>query len=191
MIYNKLNMKYLFICAYLILPYFALAQNGSNKVRYDIEVVSQDSFFLSEKNITGAKVRPDTLIVYTLFRDTAEFIAYVKEKIDEAETARLQAEYFKAEYDSLFDRVKRLRQLAKKVLGVSDSNKNNRSFEVEPAKPGFWVIYPPTAQAEYIHDISEIKQDAIILNQNGASMLFELPKIKIEKKTRKKKAKKQ
>jgi hypothetical protein len=54
--------------------------------------------------------------VYTLFRDTADFILYLKEREQEAETARLQAEYFKSEYDSLFDRVKRLDNLQKIFL---------------------------------------------------------------------------
>ena len=180
-------MKYLLIFAYLILPYFLPAQNGSSKVRYDIEVINQDSFFLSEKRISGTKARPDTLTVYTLFRDTADFILYLKEREHEAETAGLQAEYFKAEYDSLFDRVKRLRQLAKNILSIKDSNKRDvlpgielDAITLSPEPPGFWVIYPykGQARAEYITELSQIKKQALILNQNGTTFEFQPPKKK-------------
>ena len=179
------------------MPTLLSAQDAGKKIRYDIDLIQPDSFFLSEQVIQKGNGRPDTLIKYTLFRDTAAFVSYLTDQAQMAENARLQMEYFKTEFDSIDGRVKRLGQLAKKVFGIKlkpdkrDLLVDTRAIELPSVTdlPGFWVIYPPTAKAEYITDLAQIKEDAIILNQNGASMLFEIPKVK--KATKKKSKKKQ
>lgn len=99
-------------------------------------------------------------------------------------------EYFKTEFDSIDGRVKRLAKLGKDVFWFSlkpDKRDAIKAVELNVDSTGFWVIYPPTSYAEYLSNISEIKVDVMILNRNGTSMLFSVPKIK--KVTKKKKGK--
>lgn len=99
-------------------------------------------------------------------------------------------EYFKTEFDSIDGRVKRLAKLGKDVFWFSlkpDKRDAIKAVELNVDSTGFWVIYPPTSYAEYLSSISEIRVDVMILNRNGTSMLFSVPKIK--KATKKKKGK--
>lgn len=162
------------------------AQNADSKVRYSIDLVRTDSFFLSEQTIRKGKDRPDTLVRYTLFRDTSEFRAYIVEQVQAGENARLQMEYFKTEFDSLDGRVKRLAKLGKDVFGLAlkpDKRDVVQINELEVMPPGFWVIYPyrGRASAEYITDLTQIKKDALILNQNGTTFEFKPPKKPIKR----------
>lgn len=172
-------MKHLFIFAYLILPACLFAQI---KIDYSIDLIRTDSFFLKEKIVSKDKTRPDTLNSYTLFRDTAAFVQYIAQRAQDADNARIQAEYFKAAQDSLSERVKRLEKLAKDVFGIKLKPDKREVvaeiLEVEALPAGFWVIYPyrGRASAEYITDLAQIKKDALILNNNGTTFYFEMPK---------------
>lgn len=169
----------------LTLPVCLFAQT---KIDYSVDLIRTDSFYLKEKVISKDKTRPDTLSSYTLFRDTAAFVQYIAGRTQDADNARIQAEYFKAAQDSLSERVKRLEKLAKDVFGIK-SNKREpviaEIIEVETAPKGFWVIYPyrGRASAEYITDLAQIKKDALILNGNGTTFEFKPPKkIPVKKK---------
>jgi hypothetical protein len=152
------------------------------KVQYQIDLIGQDSFYLQERTISRDKQRPDTLSTYTLFRDTTTFINYIEQRSQDADNARIQAEYFKAAQDSLSERVKRLEKLAKDVFGINiKSNKRETVISValdSAAPPGFWVVYPINgkAKAEYLKDIKQITARAIILNNNGTTFEFKPPK---------------
>lgn len=167
-------MKYIFVCVYLIFSFSALAQ----KVKYSIEIITPDSFYLIEQAVIGTKARPDTLNAYMLFRDTAAYKLYV-EDIDR-DARRLEREYLrlKLEFDSLDSRVKRLSQLGKNKLGIQGlkagggskkADKDSEAPEVE--RLWFWVVYTENRKTvyryvDYITE-NELPDKATFLMQNG------------------------
>lgn len=177
----------------VLFPVFLFGQTIDKPVIYKIDRLKSDSFYLAEfyYGSDTNKTRQDTLLVYTLFVDTSDFRAYINDLSRDAR--RLERQYLpaKIQYDSISNRVDRLKHLALESFGMSVAGGVSSRSMPAPIipQPGFWVLYPPDSRAEYIFSIDKIRGDALILNHNGTSMLFEVPK-RLTKKTIKSKSKK-
>lgn len=168
------------------LPFVLAGQNKS--VKYDIDFVSPDSFYLVERAVIGTKARPDTLHTHTLFADTVAYKLYVDRLGRDA--SRIEREYLrlKLEFDSLDSRVKKLAQLGKTRLGIEGLKGGNDKAEKTdktadaPAtdkKTGVWVLYPSkSVRAEYVTDMGRITKKALILGQDGTIIEHVVPKKK-------------
>jgi hypothetical protein len=158
-----------------LLLLFAANLSAQKAVKYEIDFIAADSFYLVERAVTGAKTRPDTLNTHTLFTDTTAYKLYVDQL--ERDYKRAEKEYtrLKAEADSLDSRVKRLTQLGKNKLGIeglTKPGKDNRNASAPtPATPvGFWVLYPTkSAKVEFVTDPAKIKKNALILRPDGST----------------------
>lgn len=181
-------MKYILTILLFVFSQSLFAQQFNYVETYSIDSVTVDSFYLRTETITATTTgRPDTLVTYQLFTDTTDFILFVGNKLEEISSLDTRFGYLKRERDTLSARYDRLVALG----GSAESP--FRMFKKPPEEQvineGFWVIYPPSSQAEYIFNVEEIRTDCIILNRNGTSMLFEVPKKK--KSSHKKKVKKE
>lgn len=165
------------------LPFVLMGQNKS--VKYDIDFVSPDSFYLVERAVIGTKARPDTLHTHTLFADTVAYKLYVDRLGRDA--SRIEREYLrlKLEFDSLDSRVKRLAQLGKARLGIEGlkggNDKSGRTADAPATdkKTGVWVLYPSkSVRAEYVTDLGGITKKALILGQDGTIIEHVVPKKK-------------
>lgn len=168
------------------LPFVLMGQNKS--VKYDIDFVSPDSFYLVERAVIGTKARPDTLHTHTLFADTVAYKLYVDRL--ERDASRIEREYLrlKLEFDSLDSRVKRLAQLGKTRLGIEGLKGGNDKAEKTDKtadapdtdkKTGVWVLYPSkSVRAEYVTDLGGITKKALILRPDGTVFEYILPKKK-------------
>jgi hypothetical protein len=108
-------MKIKFIL-FLLIPFASFAQTNS----YEIDPISIDSFYLVEKVIgTATKEipRPQTLITYQLFRSAEEFFLFSDQFIEQATTARKEAE-------EKIKQAEKLEELADKMRIVAEENKS-------------------------------------------------------------------
>lgn len=154
---------------------FAGNISAQKAVKYDIDFISADSFYLVERAVLGTKARPDTLNTHTLFTDTAAYKLYVDQLDRDLRRAEKEYTRLKAEADSLDSRVKRLTQLGKNRLGIeglSKPGKDNRNTTAPTpeAVAGFWVLYPTkSAKVEFVTDAAKIKKNALILRPDGTT----------------------
>lgn len=157
---------------------FAQGQESAKSVVYTIDSLKIDSFYLVERIFSTTGTRPDTLVKYTLFRDTTEFRKYINLQKRVAKNRKTDFQFLKLEFDSLDSRAGRLEDLGSSKFGFQFGNKSNKSVEQPPEEaPGFWVIYPVKgkASAVYVTKLEQIEYDAIILNPNGTTMQFKKP----------------
>ena len=154
---------------------FAGNISAQKAVKYDIDFIAADSFYLVERAVSGAKARPDTLNTHTLFTDTAAYKLYVEQLARDLRRTEKEYTRLKAEADSLDSRVKRLTQLGKNRLGIeglSKPGKDNRNATAPTleAVTGFWVLYPTkSAKVEFVTDPAKIKKNALILRPDGTT----------------------
>ena len=155
--------------------FFAGNISAQKAVKYDIDFIAADSFYLVERAVSGAKARPDTLNTHTLFTDTAAYKLYVEQLDRDLRRAEKEYTRLKAEADSLDSRVKRLTQLGKNRLGIEGlstpgKDTRNTTAPTPEAVAGFWVLYPTkSAKVEFVTKEKKKKKNALILRPDGTT----------------------
>jgi len=165
-------MKHLFIILFICAGLSAKAQYSAAYETYSIDSLSTDSFYLKITTITTTDTpRKDTLIHYLLFKDTNDFITYVRGKEQELTSLGTRFSYLESEKDTLGSRYSRLLALG----GYYESPFRSVLAPPEAARaeqvtaPGYWVIYPPSSKAEYVYDLSNLNCTCIVLHPDGTS----------------------
>lgn len=165
------------IIFFLLLCNLAHAQYSASYETYSIDSIGIDSFYLRTVSINTRNNldRNDTIVQYTLFRDTSDFIAFVAGKYDEYQSFGPRFSYLKEERDTLEARYNRLVAIG----GIAESP--FRAIQLPPElqknKPvvqvqiGAWVIYPTSSKAEYLHekDIEKLNCTCIVLYSDGTT----------------------
>ena len=169
--------------AFLLLPFFASAQSpDSLEMRFALDTFGVDSFFLVEtvyQPNPGAP-RPYESVSNILFRDTADFSAYLVAVQNEVSAIDAQKLAIGDQYAAWNYKISRLTCLRDSVFyGVSCTGIGARMVTMpppeEPEYVGFWVVYP-RGRAEWVGKLEDIESDAVILHPNGVQSAFKKPK---------------
>lgn len=178
-----------------LLPALVLGQTDTHVVAFALDTFGIDSFFLVARDTayTATDKRPFSCATSTFFSDTAAFSAHIATVYTEYDALVAQAQALarrKAEWDYRYQRLVCLRDSV--FYGASCSGIGAR-LAIAPTQPdgltigGFWVVYPVTSAAQYVHSMDDVTADAILLYENGVQAKYR--KSKAVKKPRQKKKK--
>lgn len=194
-VFNAIIMRTT-ILAFFLFTASLSAQTDTFIVTFALDTFGIDSFFLVQRDSSFSATERRAVITERslFFQDTAELSAHISLIQSEYTNLAAQRTVLSSRYGELAYRIARLQCLRDSVFtGAACSGIGARMVAAPPPEeagpPGFWVVYPSTAEVQYVYGIEEIKRDAVMLYPSGVSATFKKPKAAHKKTTPKKKKK--